>query len=349
MMNCTSCKSSKKKSREIKSPTVAKKLSFVELTSESKQLDDIELLTNVRESGDTSKKEDNVLEAEGQEDVHLDTWIIIEIPDESHTSGDKAGYDNDAKKLEKEISVVDLENSKAGHDKETKQLESHVDDLDLDSNIKADPDQEVEKVNREITNEDIDSITDSDDTDMDPIVEGRLLNLDEKDFEHLSFVDISTSDLKDIEVSTDNDVSVKPEKLKMNFELDDDECEAFSVFVDRISILDDASYKYIDVQDMDVSEELMLQYMKTRQHHKHLKMSLRNGGWGVKHGMRQALWFRLCHHLHKADDYDIFREFAQDLFSPGIHVFILTFFLTILYVIFICPSQNEYHNFKKYC
>lgn len=337
MMNCVSCKSSKEKSREIKSPTVAKKLSFTELTSESKQVDGIELLTNVREGGDTSNEkteEDNVLQAEGQEDVHLDTWIIIETPDESHTSVDKSGYDSDAKKLAREISVVDLENNKADRDKETKKLQSHLVDLDLDS-IKADPDQEVEKSNREIAQEDIDTTTDSDTSAMDPIIEGGTLNLedglelddehnDEKDLEQLSFVDISTSDLRDIEVSTGEDESVKPEKFNMKFELDENECEAFSVFVDRISILDDTSHGHIDVQDIEVSEELMLQYMKKHQHYKHLKMSLRNGGWGVKHRMRQTLWFQLCHHLHKADDYDIFSDFAQDLFSPGI--FQLTFY-----------------------
>ncbi|KAL4220410.1 hypothetical protein ACF0H5_020813 [Mactra antiquata] len=91
--------------------------------------------------------------------------------------------------------------------------------------------------------------------------------------------------------------------------------QVLSEHVDQDSIIEDVNDDVTDDDDIEVGQEVLVQYMKRKQH-KHLKTSLRNGGWGITNDVRSCLWYNLCHYLHKAGDTDMFSEFAEDLFSP---------------------------------
>lgn len=136
------------------------------------------------------------------------------------------------------------------------------------------------------------------------------------DIAKLGFVEVSASDLKGSDTSSSIVEVDKVHDIKFAVEMDEDDCEAFSEFVDRISVISQTKDDETGTPETEVSEEALIQYMKRHQT-KHLKVSLRTGLWDVKHKIRRALWFNLCHYLHKADESDIFSEFAEDLFGPG--------------------------------
>lgn len=136
------------------------------------------------------------------------------------------------------------------------------------------------------------------------------------DIAKLGFVEVSTSDLKESDTSSSIVEVDKVHNIKFAVEIDEDDCEAFSEFVDRVSVISQTKDDETGTLETEVSEEALIQYMKRHQT-KHLKVSLRTGLWDVRHKIRRALWFNLCHHLHKADESDIFSEFAEDLFGPG--------------------------------
>lgn len=96
------------------------------------------------------------------------------------------------------------------------------------------------------------------------------------------------------------------------------EDDAFSEFIDRLSVNEALALcsQDSDGHDVQVGEGLIVQYLK-RQDKKHLKMTLRSASWSVTHELRQSLWYQICHHLHKADDENIYVDFAEELFPGG--------------------------------
>ncbi|XP_053404919.1 GTPase-activating protein skywalker-like [Mercenaria mercenaria] len=135
----------------------------------------------------------------------------------------------------------------------------------------------------------------------------------EMDLEKLGFVEVKKSDLKGSDTAS---YKADRNNVKFEMEMDEENYEVFSEFVDKDSVGNEMKVDHSVDEDVEISEDLLVQYLKKNQK-KHFKMALRNGLWDVKHKIRHALWFNLCHHLHKADDHDIFSEFAQDLFSSG--------------------------------
>ena len=94
--------------------------------------------------------------------------------------------------------------------------------------------------------------------------------------------------------------------------------DSFSEFVNRMSTSDGlgACSDQAENNDIQVSEQLFVQYLK-RQETKHVKSTLRAAAWHPKHEIRGKLWYQICHHLHKADDMDIFVDFMEELFPNG--------------------------------
>ncbi|XP_060604259.1 GTPase-activating protein skywalker-like isoform X2 [Ruditapes philippinarum] len=131
----------------------------------------------------------------------------------------------------------------------------------------------------------------------------------EINLEELGFVEVNESDVVDM-------ASVNAGKVKFDMEVEDETVEVFSEFVDMRSVIGDIKVKHSVEEVVEISAELLLQYLKRHQK-KQYKAVLRNGSWDIKHNIRHSLWFNICHYLHKADDHDIFSEFAEDLFSPG--------------------------------
>lgn len=156
-------------------------------------------------------------------------------------------------------------------------------------------------------------------------------NVDNDSNSHLQSVANTEVEEKEVEVENtdhdipemeESDISIKYDLVKLANARKRDtlpECSGvFSKFVDQVTVSDLSCSTLEDTteHDMDVSEQLLLDYLK-RQDLKHLKISLRCSGWTESHSIRQLLWHNLCIHLHKADDIDIYSEYADDIFSKG--------------------------------
>jgi len=68
--------------------------------------------------------------------------------------------------------------------------------------------------------------------------------------------------------------------------------------------------------DLVPGEEIIVQYL-TKKDTKHLKLVLRPASWHISHGIRNVLWYKMCHFLHRADEGDIYSEYLTDLFPSG--------------------------------
>lgn len=131
-------------------------------------------------------------------------------------------------------------------------------------------------------------------------------------------VDVSKDESEKVEneCKTNEKSKIEIDQIMVGESNNDATYAAFSEFVDHLSITEDIKDEESDSGDIVVGRDVLLQYMK-KNLHKQLKASLRNGGWGLTNDVRGSLWYNLCHYLHKADDMDMFSEFAEDLFSPG--------------------------------
>ena len=139
----------------------------------------------------------------------------------------------------------------------------------------------------------------------------------EIDLEQLGFVEVNESDLTGMSSN-----SAGQEKVKFDIEVSDESCQVFTEFVDMGSVIGDMKADHSVEEVVEISEDLLVQYLKRHQK-KHYKAALRNGDWDIKHNIRNALWFNICHYLHKADDQDMFSEFAADLFPSGNNFFFI--------------------------
>lgn len=95
--------------------------------------------------------------------------------------------------------------------------------------------------------------------------------------------------------------------------------DVFCKFVDRVTIKDSICVSNVDNNEehnTPITEQLLLHYLK-RNDVKHLKVFLRGSGWKESHAIRQRLWRNLCMYLHKADEHDIYMEYADDIFAKG--------------------------------
>lgn len=165
--------------------------------------------------------------------------------------------------------------------------------------------------------------------------DGSVKSLDENSDDGMIMFN-AESEVKENEEDNDDDkqkdlpaVKFAIEDLALRHALESD---PFSEFVDRITLLEhlDSCSDERNGHDFHVGEDLLVQYLK-KHDKKHLKMTLRTVSWPVRHEVREHLWFRICHHLYKASDEDLFSEFAEDLFPLGkfkVEVFII-YYMTL--------------------
>lgn len=127
---------------------------------------------------------------------------------------------------------------------------------------------------------------------------------------------------EDTDKNLENDECDIKENLKsgVSFGIEEEifEDDTFSEFIDRLSVNEALALcsQDNDGHDVQVGEGLIVQYLK-RQDKKHLKMTLRSASWSVTHELRRNLWYQICHYLHKADDENIYADFAEELFPGG--------------------------------